>query len=835
MKLIYKILLFPLLIFVFFANTSAIALNKTAAAKTFIVFNKRIFFSTEPLEIKGFLLVPLTEFLKNAGFKFYWNNEKKELTAERLEDQLKIRFSSKSSLIRVNQKSFQAPVACRVYQSNFYGPLNFVAWLVGLNTRVKGEKIIVSAKLEDLEILSEPEAETVKFKCPFPVKSTLSKSNDEQQISIDIDSSILAKSKKGFLLKSKNAQEIKISQFSLEPDVVRIIIHLRQPREAAIKKEQGFFNIILKEAPGQAGGKPRIEEKTAPSQIKEPEEKPIPYFLLKEDAGKKDLSDKMKNFRIIFRKINDAPRDFRNFSVPFIKDAEIKIIVMGKEAFLEKPVYIDNELMVPAREFLSAFENSQLIEAEGEINFFWDKYFLKMRPNSDVIDVGEARWRLPVEIKEVNQEIYLPLRPIVEYLDLGFFFDEQNSTIYLNPRIIGLALEEYYKQKQIKLVFTHPFFNIKSSYFEAPFRIVLDLENIYFDLGLAEIRFKDPDVLEIRGSQFDPKNSRVVIELGKTKTFALVSRKENREILVKLVQLLEKIAVKEEPEKTEIVLTATSFVRPQIFELKKPNRIIIDLPGLVFNAERLITVQSGPVYRLRGSQFKVDPLITRLVIDLAGEVWYEVTFNKPEKKIIFKIIPKKIGALSRKIMQSTDILKGKIIVIDPGHGGDDPGAITGGIFEKNLTLQAAKLASSLINEAGGACLLVLEEDNPMSLAERVDFAANNSAAVFISLHFNASFLKHMEGTETYYYKPEDYPLAQSIHQAMLKNLERKDNFIRKAKFFVLSHSQMPTVLIEPVYLTNIEELKLVQKEEFQEKIARGILEGLINYFKKYKK
>jgi N-acetylmuramoyl-L-alanine amidase len=93
----------------------------------------------------------------------------------------------------------------------------------------------------------------------------------------------------------------------------------------------------------------------------------------------------------------------------------------------------------------------------------------------------------------------------------------------------------------------------------------------------------------------------------------------------------------------------------------------------------------------------------------------------------------------------------------------------------------------------------------------------------------------MEGSETYYYKPRDYPLAEALHQALLEKLKRKDNFIRRAKFYVLTHTKVPAVLIEPVYLSNEKELKLSLDPEFQKQTALAVVDGLVNYFGKLKR
>lgn len=700
----------------------------------FFVLGKKINLTTPLIREKNYFLVPASDFLPKLGFELSWNSEKKELRALRKTDQWKMVFRAGSSIIFSRNTSYRAPVACRVYQSNFYIPAGFTSWLIGARLSANKEKISVSAKL--LEIDLKKTASTPVVEAPAKI------------------------------------EEPKLAKQAAQG-----------PRMFAARLEK------------------------------------------KERTG----------VRVLFEKINTSMPDYRDFWLPEIKEGELVLEVLGREIPLKTPIFENEELMVPLDEFLASFPDAKIVKLDKKIGFYWENYSVEAEIDSDIVDVGSERHRLPVEIKEINQKIYAPLRPLAQFLDLGVYFDRPSAKIYVNPRLFGLRIEEFANQKQARLFFSAEDLKLESGFLENPIRLFLDFKNVILDVDLKQIKLKDPDILGIKCSQFEPDTTRLVFELAETKTYAVLQIPENKEIDVSFVPWLEKIEVAGKPDSTEIALKISSRVIPKIFVLKNPERLIIDLPGFLFKTDNLIEVAKGPIFRIRGSQFKVDPLTTRLVVDLAQEVSYETRFEPEENKFYVAVKPEKVVETSREIKKKYSALRGKTIVIDPGHGGGDPGAIVKGIYEKNLTLPAAQIVARLINESGGTCLLCLEEDNSMSLAERVNFAEANNAAVFISFHYNASILKHMEGSETYYYKPIDYSLAAEIHKAILRKLKRKDNFIRKAKFYVLVHSKMPTVLIEPIYLTNAEEFKLIQEKDFQEKIAEAILTGLVNYFEKGRK
>ena len=89
----------------------------------------------------------------------------------------------------------------------------------------------------------------------------------------------------------------------------------------------------------------------------------------------------------------------------------------------------------------------------------------------------------------------------------------------------------------------------------------------------------------------------------------------------------------------------------------------------------------------------------------------------------------------------------------------------------------------------------------------------------------------MRGTETYYFKGADYNLARAIHRRMLGEVRLEDNGVRRARFFVLNHTTMPSVCIEPAYMSNVADESLIKNQEFQKKIAAAVVSGLGDYFK----
>jgi N-acetylmuramoyl-L-alanine amidase len=176
-------------------------------------------------------------------------------------------------------------------------------------------------------------------------------------------------------------------------------------------------------------------------------------------------------------------------------------------------------------------------------------------------------------------------------------------------------------------------------------------------------------------------------------------------------------------------------------------------------------------------------------------------------------------------------LHGKIIVLDPGHGGRDPGAITSkGIPEKVLTLQTAKLAADLLSRAGATVYLTRGDDRTCNLRDIVNFADKTRADIFICIHYNFNSDRDIAGTETYYYNSSSRRLALSLHGALIDGVERKDRGLRREMFYTIHHTTMPAALLELAYLSNAKEEELALSPAFQAAVARSIARGVKIYF-----
>ena len=182
-------------------------------------------------------------------------------------------------------------------------------------------------------------------------------------------------------------------------------------------------------------------------------------------------------------------------------------------------------------------------------------------------------------------------------------------------------------------------------------------------------------------------------------------------------------------------------------------------------------------------------------------------------------------------------LRGKSIVIDPGHGGSSDGSIgPRGNKEKDVVLRWSEILERELKSKGAEVIRTRTGDESLGLHDRVVDARAANPDVFLSLHGNAlpdgenPFVRH--GCGTYYYQTLSRPLAESIQTAILKKTGLHDDGIFDANFAVIRPTEFPAVLIEAAYMMHPDEEAKLIDEKFLLDLSRGVANGLLDYFSK---
>lgn len=177
-------------------------------------------------------------------------------------------------------------------------------------------------------------------------------------------------------------------------------------------------------------------------------------------------------------------------------------------------------------------------------------------------------------------------------------------------------------------------------------------------------------------------------------------------------------------------------------------------------------------------------------------------------------------------------LEGKTIVIDPGHGGDDSGAIGANeTLEKDLTYKTADILAQELTMLGAEVILTRDHETFVSLSSRANLANVLNTDAFISLHYNSvPDLPNVTGIGTYYYHEQYETLAHYIQQEIIKESGDRDRGMGFGDFQVIRQNLKPGVLIELGFISNPEIEQLLLTNAYQKKLVSGIVNGLQLYF-----
>ena len=215
------------------------------------------------------------------------------------------------------------------------------------------------------------------------------------------------------------------------------------------------------------------------------------------------------------------------------------------------------------------------------------------------------------------------------------------------------------------------------------------------------------------------------------------------------------------------------------------------------------------------------------------------------------VAPKKIGSASR---GNYDVLN-KVVYLDAGHGGYDPGASYFGISEKSLTLAIQSRVKAKLESEGYQVVTTRTSDTYVDLTDRSRAAIASESDIFVSIHINASGSSASQGIETYYYQPyAEYPsrinatyhanptrlsmsdtLANAIQSSLINATGAQNQGVKRQTFAVLRETTAPAVLLELGFLSNPQEAARLNTSAYQETLANAIVAGIKSYYEKESK
>ncbi|MEH6864016.1 N-acetylmuramoyl-L-alanine amidase [Priestia megaterium] len=213
--------------------------------------------------------------------------------------------------------------------------------------------------------------------------------------------------------------------------------------------------------------------------------------------------------------------------------------------------------------------------------------------------------------------------------------------------------------------------------------------------------------------------------------------------------------------------------------------------------------------------------------------WVQIQYSASQTAWVSKGLTAAAGSTtSASLPSSSAALKDKIIVVDAGHGGYDPGTSGKSSIEKNLALTTAKLVASRLANSGANVFMTRSNDTFISLSGRVNVSEAKHADAFISIHYNASTSSSANGIASFYYsEAKDKELAKYIQESMAENApSMKDMGVRFGDYYVTRENNQRAVLLELGFLSNAHDEQIVSSNAYQQQISTGIYQGIARYF-----
>ncbi|MBD0380517.1 N-acetylmuramoyl-L-alanine amidase [Paenibacillus sp. WST5] len=275
-------------------------------------------------------------------------------------------------------------------------------------------------------------------------------------------------------------------------------------------------------------------------------------------------------------------------------------------------------------------------------------------------------------------------------------------------------------------------------------------------------------------------------------------------------------------EKEFVVKAKDGTLAPTMMKLANPNRIVFDFPNTTLDdsLRKLLVNNTGElpskhplVQKIRFSNFSDNPSTVRVIMDLKSTADYRIQPAKQPNQWTATIEEHRLT-----------------VVIDAGHGDNDPGALSiTGKYEKDFTLVTSKKVQKLLSQDKRVTVLMTRSDDTfVELDGRVAFANDNQVDLFLSIHGNSAKAS-VSGTETYYNKPESLTLANIVHKHVVAATGFPDRKVREADFRVIKKTTMPAVLVEVGYLSNKNDEAAMYKEAFQDQVAAALVTAIKEY------
>ncbi|AMA73306.1 MULTISPECIES: N-acetylmuramoyl-L-alanine amidase [Aneurinibacillus] len=456
---------------------------------------------------------------------------------------------------------------------------------------------------------------------------------------------------------------------------------------------------------------------------------------------------------------------------------------------------------------------------------------IRMQPGKKTAYVNGKAMTLEVAPMIVKDRAFLPLRQIGEWLGATVGWDAASNTVIINnKKTIAVNGNPLTQAPVYQLPYGH-FVKVNDVAKPLGYEVKTEAKKVILEQGAEKYTIGQASAAQSNGYRLIDGTFAVTPEFLSQVIGAKADWNEE-----KTACTLDKLQYITGISRTDdgISIESEGKMTYSHFTLSNPYRIVID-----FNHARLkegfdAFVTSAKVESVRYSQYSLSPDRVRVVVQLFEPHNYEIIASEGVTKVVLKEAKPTPPPTPAPQPDKPDAAKPFVIVLDPGHGGKDSGAIgTAGNPEKSLVLSIAKATeASLKQHKNFKVVMTRSGDTYPTLQERVQLANNLKADVFLSFHANSA-TSSANGTETYYRTPQSKEFASIVHKHLIEATEFYNRGLRTANFYVIKNTNMPSALVEVGFLTNAAENKKMLEPEFQKRVGEALAAAIIEYYNKH--
>jgi N-acetylmuramoyl-L-alanine amidase len=606
----------------------------------------------------------------------------------------------------------------------------------------------------------------------------LTKLANPKRVYFDINSAVLTKGTQNWFLNSGGVNQVKVSQFSTNPSKVRVVLYLDENfDQSKISFLKVNNNIVIKFKDGMCEND---------------------YFQMTYRDEHNNSSDFYENLSISNEKLETAAKTIQPQDTPQYLN-QIQGAFSSPQGASVKPV--------------SA-------QTPDITNGLYNKTTLTPSPLK-----GEGAHCNSASICNVIQkELKLKSKYYMNAICVKSNGSLANGFLVSGFGVIGIE---------------------KPMYLTNPARVVFDIPNAIANPELKGKEFKiGEDTVKL--GQFERNKVRVVITSTELEKYIPIYSSDGQSVFIvkndeinnddlfsKTTDATGYYVKQINPLTDEFII---SFNTPVVHSVRRDDtKLTINL----FNALRY----NEDTFRSMIGQTALDDmridLLPRVGLKLVVPVEKDNLINcylgsdgKSVRVIIKRIKPKKSSFLPETTVILPRIHEKCSVVLDPGHGGSDYGAIRCGINEKDINLDVAKRVEAILESKGVAVTMTRNTDVFVSLEDRTIITSKVTPDIFVSIHVNSSVKPEITGIETHYYHPNSLNLAHTIHESLISIIRTIDRGLFRSRFYVINHTTTPAILVEMGFLSNNNERCELISEKRKEQTAEAIANGILKYLNK---